>query len=302
MRYIIALIFTTLLFAQDTVLPIPKNVSYDKAKAALGKVLFFDPTLSADGTVSCASCHSFAHGGADDKPVSIGVYAKKGRMNSPTVFNARYNFRQFWNGRAKNLFDQIDGPVHNPVEMGLSTQELIEKLYRNDYYKQTFIKVFGPGPITYEHYKEALVEFEKSLVTPNSKFDRFLRGEAKLSPQEMRGWRLFKLRGCITCHNGINLGGNSFQKIGSIMPFEGAPLDDRYALTKNPKDRYVFKVPTLRNIALTAPYFHDGSVATLKEAIKKMAYYNLGTILSDQEIAALEAFLHTLTGELPDAR
>ncbi len=302
MRLIVLIVFATLLFSQDAIIPIPQKVSYDKAKAALGKALFFDPTLSADGTVSCATCHSFAHGGADDKPVSIGVFGKKGRMNSPTVLNARYNFRQFWNGRAKDLAEQIDGPVHNPVEMGLSTEALVEKLSQNDYYRQTFAKLFGPGPITYKRYKEALVEFEKSLVTPNSKFDRFLRGEAKLSPIEMQGWHLFKMRGCITCHNGINLGGNSFQKIGSIMPYEGAPLDDRYTITKNPKDRYVYKVPTLRNVALTAPYFHDGSVATLKDAIQKMAYYNLGTLLSDHEVAALEAFLRTLTGEIPDAR
>ena len=299
MKIVLLILLCITLWAQDIIVPIPQTLHVDKKKAALGKALFFDPTLSQDGKVSCATCHDPTHGWADNKPVSLGVYGKKGRMNTPTVLNAVFNFRQFWNGRAKDLFEQIDGPVHNPVEMGLSTQELVQKLKQNPYYQKAFAKVFGKDGITYDHYKEAIVEYEKTLITPNSKFDRFLRGEVQLTPQEMRGWELFKNRGCITCHNGINVGGNSFQKVGVILPYKGKPLDDRYTITKDPLDRFVYKVPTLRNVALTAPYFHDGSVSTLQEAIKKVGYYNLGILLPPDEIAALVAFLHTLTGEQP---
>ena len=295
---VIALLILPLL-AQEVIIPIPKQIPYDRAKAALGKKLFFDTALSQDGKVSCATCHSFTHGGADNKPVSVGVYGKKGRMNAPTIFNAVFNFRQFWNGRAKDLFEQIDDPLHNPVEMGLSTKELLQKLARNDYYKKAFAQIYGSNAITYKHYKEAIVEYEKSLITPDSKFDRFLRGEVQLNAKELRGWKLFKSRGCITCHNGINIGANSFQKVGVIIPYKGKALDDRYSLTSNPEDRYVYKVPSLRNVALTAPYFHDGSVTTLQEAIKKVVYYNLGIILPPDEIDALVAFLHTLTGKQP---
>lgn len=299
MKQTIFLFFTAIvLFASEPIRPIPASIPYDRAKAALGKALFFDATLSKDGKVSCATCHKMEHGGADDKPVSIGVFGKKGRMNSPTVFNAVFNFRQFWNGRAKDLIEQIDGPVHNPVEMGLTTQELLDKLTKNAYYRGAFAKIYGKGGITYAHFKEAIAEFEKTLITPGSKFDRFLQGKAKLTPLEEKGYELFKALGCVTCHNGVNLGGNSFQKIGTIIPYAGKELDDRYAITHNPEDRYVYKVPTLRNITLTAPYFHDGSVPTLKEAIKKMAYYNLGTILKPETIDAIAAFLQTLTAKV----
>ena len=297
-KYLILSCLTLALMANEPIQPIPSSIPYDKAKAALGKVLFFDPSLSKDGKVSCATCHKMEHGGADDKPVSIGVFGKKGRMNSPTVFNAVFNFRQFWNGRAKDLVEQIDGPIHNPVEMGLTTQELLHKLRHNTYYRTAFTKIYGKGGITYAHFKEAIAEFEKTLITPKSKFDRFLQGKAKLSVQEAKGYELFKTLGCITCHNGINIGGNSFQKLGTFIPYKGYAGDDRYAITHDPKDKYVYKVPTLRNVALTAPYFHDGSVPNLAQAIKKMAYYNLGVVLTSKQRVAIEAFLRTLTGEV----
>lgn len=287
------------LFGHDVITPIPQSIPYDKTKAALGKALFFDTSLSHDGKVSCATCHKMEHGGADTTALSLGVDGKKGRMNTPTILNAIFNFRQFWNGRAKNLSQQLDECVHNPQELGVSTKELLAKLARKKYYQQAFRAIFGADGITYEHYKEAIIAYEKSLITPNSKFDRFLRGETKLSPLEMRGWQLFRSRGCIMCHNGINIGGNSLQKVGVIVPYTGKPLNDRYTVTKDPQDRYVYKVPTLRNVALTAPYFHDGSVATLQEAIKKVGYYNLGILLPPDEIKALVAFLHTLTGKMP---
>ncbi|WP_281951587.1 cytochrome-c peroxidase [Nitrosophilus kaiyonis] len=301
MRKLFLLFFfiISILYSKEPISPIPQNIKYNKDKAILGKYLFFDPILSKDKTISCASCHDFNHGGADPRPVSIGVGGKKGKVNAPTVYNSYFNFRQFWNGRAKDLKDQANGPVHAPNEMAMN-QKLIEKrLNSNQFYKKLFKKVYKTDKIKYEMVLDAIAEFEKALITPNSKFDRFLRGEIKLSPLEKRGYLLFKQLGCITCHNGINIGGNSFQKIGAINPYPKKPVGDRYEITKKEFDRYRYKVPSLRNIVLTAPYFHDGSAKTLEEAVDKMAYHNLGFKLSKEEKEAIVAFLNTLTGEKP---
>ncbi len=297
---ITVLIFTiTAIFAKEPIEPIPKSIKYNKQKAQLGKVLFFDPNLSADRKVSCASCHSPEHGGADPRPVSMGVHGKKGNVNAPTVYNSYFNFRQFWNGRAKDLKEQAKGPLHNPVEMNMNREKIEKYLKNNEYYKEMFKRIYHKEP-NYEDTLDAIVEFEKALITPNSKFDRYLRGETKLSPLEKKGYKLFKTLGCITCHNGINIGGNSFQKMGVVFPYKREKnTPDRFAITHKKEDELVFKVPTLRNIALTAPYFHDGSAKTLKDAIKMMAYHNLGFKLSKDEIEALVAFLKTLTGEKP---
>ncbi|WP_457596889.1 cytochrome-c peroxidase [Hydrogenimonas sp.] len=281
------------------IVPIPLHVDYDKKKAELGKVLFMDPQISADKTVSCHSCHSFDHGGADPRPVSIGVHGAKGNANAPTVYNAYFNFRQFWNGRAKDLKDQANGPLHNPVEMDMVPKEIEAYLDKNPYYHEAFREIYGTNP-TYDDMLDAIAEFEKALFTPNCKFDYYLRGQTELTPLEARGYRLFKTLGCITCHNGVNIGGNSFQKFGLIVPYRWKPsFPDRYDVTHNPDDRNVYKVPTLRNIALTAPYFHDGSALTLTDALKMMAYHNLGFELEEDEIVVIEAFLKTLTGETP---
>ena len=298
---VVSLLFLlfALLRAEEPIVPIPLHVPYDKEKAELGRALFMDPNISSDHSVSCLSCHDFDHGGADPRPVSIGVHGLRGNSNAPTVYNAYFNFRQFWNGRAKDLKDQANGPIHNPVEMDMVPREIEHYLASNAYYTKEFRKVFGRAP-RYDDMLDAVAEFEKALYTPNCKFDRYLRGETRLSDREAEGYRLFKTLGCITCHNGINVGGNSFQKFGLIFPYawkEGVP--DRYAVTRDPSDKNVYKVPTLRNIALTAPYFHDGSASTLKEALEKMAYHNLGFDLEAKEVEALEAFLNTLTGEKP---
>ena len=297
---ITVLIFTiTAIFAKEPIEPIPKSIKYNKQKAQLGKVLFFDPNLSADGKVSCASCHNPEHGGADPRPVSIGVHGKKGNVNAPTVYNSYFNFRQFWNGRAKDLKEQAKGPLHNPVEMNMNREKIEKYLKNNEYYKEMFKRIYHKEP-NYEDILDAIVEFEKALITPNSKFDRYLRGETKLSPLEKKGYKLFKTLSCITCHNGINIGGNSFQKMGVVFPYKREKnTPDRFVITHKKEDILVFKVPTLRNIALTAPYFHDGSAKTLKDAIKMVAYHNLGFKLSKDEIEALVAFLKTLTGEKP---
>ncbi len=293
------LLLPLLLLAQSAIIPIPQKVVYDKKLAQLGKILFFDPTLSSDQSISCASCHKPEHAGADDKPLSIGVGGQKGDLNSPTVYNALFNFAQFWNGRAATLQEQVAGPLHNPKEMNMSDPLLLARLQSSSYYTKTFQKLFGTKKITIDMVAKAIAEFEKALYTPNSKFDRFLRKEITLSPIEHRGYLLFKELGCITCHNGVNLGGNSFQKIGTVIPYPGTLPHDRYEVTKNPADKGVYKVPTLRNIAHTAPYFHDGSVPTLRQAVEKMSYHNLGFRLTPKEQRAIVAFLKTLTGQPP---
>jgi len=285
--------------ASEPIRPIPRKLPYNKSKAELGYWLFIDPSLSSDGSVACVSCHSFGHGGADPRPVSVGVHGKKGYVNAPTVYNSYFNFRQFWNGRAKDLKDQANGPLHNPIEMAMKSKMIEAYFQKSEKYRRLFKKVYGRAP-RYTDALDAIAEFEKALYTPNCRFDLYLRGEGELSIKEKRGYDLFKTVGCITCHNGINIGGNSYQKMGLIVPYpwsESSP--DRFDITKNPMDKNVFKVPTLRNIALTAPYFHDGSAKTLKEALQKMAYHNLGFELDQDEIEALEAFLETLTGEKP---
>ena len=285
--------------SREAILPIPLHVPYDAPRAQLGRLLFLDPQISADGSVSCHSCHSFEHGGADPRPVSIGVHGAKGNANAPTVYNAYFNFRQFWNGRAKDLRDQANGPIHNPVEMDMVPKEIEAYLRGNGYYAKRFLEIYGRPP-AYEDMLDAIAEFEKALYTPNCKFDYYLRGAGELSPLEAKGYRLFKTLGCVTCHNGVNIGGNSYQKFGLINPYLWKPsFPDRYDITRDPDDKNVYKVPTLRNIALTAPYFHDGSAATLKEALRKMAFHNLGFDLSREEVEAIEAFLRTLTGEKP---
>ncbi len=298
----LSLLFLTLsalCYASGPIKPIPKTIQYDAKKAELGKALFMDPQLSSDKNIACVSCHSFEHGGADPRPVSIGIHGKTGNANAPTVYNSYFNFRQFWNGRAKDLKEQARGPLHNPVEMGMVTEDVERYLRSNEYYTKTFRDIYHRAP-THDDALDAIAEFEKALITPNCRFDRFLRKEGDLDPLEKKGYRLFKTLGCATCHNGINVGGNSFQKMGLIFPYpwsESSP--DRYNLTHTPDDKNVYKVPTLRNIALTAPYFHDGSVPTLELALQKMAYHNLGFDLNGEEIEALTAFLKSLTGEKP---
>ncbi|GAB6042510.1 cytochrome-c peroxidase [Endothiovibrio diazotrophicus] len=286
--------------ADEPILPIPRSIPYDHAKAELGKRLFFDPRLSSDGKVACVSCHNPSHGGAEPRAHSLGVYRRAGTINAPTVYNAYFNFRQFWNGRAKDLQEQAGGPIHNPVEMDLSAAEVARRLEQDDDYRARFTAVYGDGPITFDHAADAIAEFEKALTTPNAKFDRWLRGEGKLTTEEAAGYLLFKSLGCVSCHNGINVGGNSYQYLGAVNPVtDVAAGGDLYARTGDEFDRNRYKVPSLRNIELTAPYLHDGSRATLEEALATMAYHNLGFTLSRQETRRLSAFLHTLTGDTP---
>lgn len=280
--------------------PLPQQPAYRASLAALGKKLFSDTILSRDRTVSCATCHNLSLFGTDGRATSVGVGGQTGFVNSPTVFNSRYNFRQFWNGRSPTLATQAIEPVLNSREMGMTRREVEERLNDNDDYRELFDREFNRLPVTLEMVGKAIAEFEKALVTPNSRFDRFLRGEVKLNPEEKAGFNHFQKLGCANCHHGINLGGNSFQKLGLLHPYpRHRETPDRMAITGEQADRNVFKVPGLRNIAKTAPYFHDGEIASLEEVVENMAWLNLGRKLSPRVTGRIVAFLQTLTGETP---
>jgi cytochrome c peroxidase len=284
--------------------PLPE-VKVDEKKVELGRRLYFDTRLSGDGTLSCASCHSFDKGGADAAKTSTGIRGQLGPINSPTVLNAHLNFVQFWDGRAKDLEEQALGPVENPLEMGTTWPEVVERLKADAKYVETFGDLYDDG-ITKENVANAIAEFERSLSTP-APFDRFLQGdEDAISEEAKRGHDLFVSIGCTSCHTGPGLGGTMFQKFGLLedyFPIRGGELTEadlgRFNVTKNEADKHMFKVPLLRNVALTAPYFHDGSVDELATAVEIMARVQLRKTLKPDEIEAIVAFLESLTGELP---
>ena len=251
--------------AAEPIKPIPTNVEVDEKKAALGERLFHEPRLSKDDSTSCASCHDLALGGDDGRKVSVGIGDQAGTINAPTVYNAGFNFKQFWDGRADTLHQQIDGPVQSAVEMGSLWPDVINKLYQDDQYPRLFGEVFGDG-INRSNVKSAIAEFMRSLTTPNSRFDQWLNGDASaLSERERAGYGLFKSYGCVSCHQGANVGGNMFQVFGVLNEYfkrRGNITDadmGRYNITGNDADMHAFKVPSLRMAAHTAPYLHDGS-------------------------------------------
>ena len=289
--------------AAEPIKPLPETVDTDPAKVALGRELFHDPRLSKDGTVSCASCHVLARGGSDGRRVSIGIEGREGVVNSPTVFNAALNFKQFWDGRAKDLEAQIDGPIQSPFEMGSLWPEVVGKLYEDDRYPKLFEESYPDG-INRKNVKNAIAEFVTSLVTPNGPFDRWLKGdEAALSEHEKQGYALFKSYGCVSCHQGANVGGNMFQVFGVLNDYfkrrgniTEADLG-RYNITGNIADRHSFKVPSLRLAAHTPPYLHDGNAATLRDAVDAMFEFQLGREAPDEDKDAIVAFIKTLAGE-----
>ncbi|MEX2215547.1 MAG: cytochrome c peroxidase [Phycisphaeraceae bacterium] len=288
---------------QEPLRPIPLSVELDKRKVKLGHALFHDARLSIDGTVSCASCHNLETGGTNRMRFSVGVGSKRGLLNAPTVFNSGFNFRQFWDGRAKSLEDQVEGPLTDDHEMGSSFEFLLSILSKDKSIVEQFDSIYETG-LSREAVKDAIATFERSLITPNGRFDRWLRNDdSALSAEELKGYALFKSLGCVSCHQGVNVGGNMFEKFG-VMKKAFAEGEDsksihfgRYNVTKNVSDKYVFKVPSLRNVAITPPYFHDGSAGDLNEAVRRMAEYNVGRILSDAEVSLITSFLKTLTGE-----
>lgn len=288
--------------SREPISVLPKVPELDPRRVALGKRLFNETRLSADGKVSCATCHDLARGGDDGKPRSPGVNGKLGTVNTPTVFNASLNFVQFWDGRAATLEEQIGGPITNPLEMGVSWPKVLGTLKANPSYVADFEAAFPDG-VTEQNVRTAIADFERTLVTTGSRFDRFLGGDqTALDAEARKGYETFKSVGCIACHQGSNVGGNMFQRFGVL----GNYFEDRgnvteadygrYNVTKNESDRFVFRVPSLRNVEHTAPYFHDGSARTLSEAIQVMARYQLGRKLGDEQVAAIIAFLRSLSG------
>jgi len=267
----------------------------------LGKKLFFDPRLSKSGFISCNSCHNLSMGGTDNIKTSIGHNWHQGPINSPTVLNSSMNLAQFWDGRAADLKAQAGGPIDNPGEMGFTHELAVSVLQSIPAYVAEFKKSFGTDKVTIDKVTNAIAAFEETLVTPNSRFDKWLKGDKKaLSADETAGYKLFKDSGCVACHNGPAVGGNSFQKMGVVEPYKTAnPAEGRSAVTGKDADRFNFKVPTLRNVELTYPYFHDGEAATLKDAVNTMGRIQLGKKFTDQENAKIVAFLKTLTGDQP---
>lgn len=293
---------------KEPISPIPLSIEIDTRKAELGKKLFHDARLSANNTISCASCHPLDNAGMDGRRVSVGINGKLGSINAPTVFNSVFNHSQHWDGRAKNLQEQIENPVTHPNEMASNWESIVIKLEMDEAYKSQFRFIYTDG-ITETNIKNAIATFEMSLITPGSRFDKFLRGDTEvLTSEEIEGYRLFKANGCSSCHQGVNVGGNMYAKMGVF----GRYFEDRgditkedygrYNVTNIEKDRNVFKVPSLRNVALTAPYFHDGSARTLREAVLDMATYQLGYDMPLHEANKIVAFLMTLTGDFGDYR
>lgn len=282
--------------------PIAPPKSVDLGKVELGKKLYFDPRLSKSGFISCNSCHNLHMGGTDNLKTSIGDHWQQGPINSPTVLNSSLNLAQFWDGRAADLKEQAGGPIANPGEMAFTHTLAIDVLSSIPGYVREFKMVFGQEQINIDQVTSAIAEFEKTLVTPNSKFDRWLLGEkTALNDQELRGHKLFNDSGCVACYNGPALGGNSFQKMGLVEPYGGNKkgVDGRAAVTGKDEDRFNFKVHTLRNVELTYPYFHDGEADTLTQAVDIMGRLQLGRKFSEQENADVVAFLKTLTGDQP---
>ncbi|MCL4183232.1 MAG: cytochrome-c peroxidase [Burkholderiaceae bacterium] len=287
--------------ANEPIQPIrpPQNINLGMVE--LGKKLYFDPRLSKSGFISCNSCHNLSMGGTDNIPTSIGDKWQQGPINAPTVLNSSLNVAQFWDGRAADLKEQAGGPIANPGEMAFSHTLAIGMLQSIPGYAREFKQVFGKDKVTINEVTAAIAEFEKTLVTPNSRFDQWLLGKKDaLSADEQAGYKLFKESGCVACHNGEAVGGNSFQKMGLVEPYKASsPAEGRSAVTGKDADRFNFKVPTLRNVELTYPYFHDGAANTLAEAVDIMGRLQLGKKFTKDENARIVAFLKTLTGDQP---
>ncbi|WP_415032945.1 cytochrome-c peroxidase [Azonexus sp.] len=295
-------VFTAVHAANDEpISPIKPPANINLGQAELGKKLYFDPRLSKSGFISCNSCHNLSMGGTDNIPTSIGDKWQQGPINSPTVLNSSLNLAQFWDGRAADLKEQAGGPIANPGEMAFTHTLAIDVLASIPGYVREFKQVFGKDKIDIDQVTTAIAEFEKTLVTPNSRFDQWLLGKKDaLNPQELAGYALFKDSGCVACHNGEAVGGNSFQKMGLVEPYKGNMPDGRAAVTGNDADRFNFKVPTLRNVEMTYPYFHDGAANTLTEAVDVMGRLQLGKKFNKEENAKIVAFLKTLTGDQPN--
>ncbi len=287
--------------SDEPIKPIEPAKDINQAMSELGKKLFFEPRLSKSGFISCNSCHNLSMGGSDNLATSIGDHWQQGPINAPTVLNSSLNLAQFWDGRAADLKAQAGGPIANPGEMAFSHTLAVDVLESIPGYKAEFKSVFGKDKIDIDQVTLAIAEFERTLVTPNSRFDQWLRGKKDaISADELAGYQLFTDSGCVGCHNGEAVGGNSFQKMGLVEPYKAkSPAEGRSAVTGKDADRFNFKVPTLRNVEMTYPYFHDGAANTLTEAVDIMGRLQLGKKFTPEENAKIVAFLKTLTGDQP---
>ncbi|TXT38872.1 MAG: cytochrome c peroxidase [Comamonadaceae bacterium] len=286
---------------QELIQPIKPPAQINLGMVELGKKLYFDPRLSKSGFISCNSCHNLSMGGTDNIPTSIGDKWQQGPINAPTVLNSSLNVAQFWDGRAADLKAQAGGPIANPGEMAFTHTLALGVLESIPTYVREFKQVFGKDKVDIDQVTLAIAEFEKTLVTPNSRFDQWLLGKSDaLSANELAGYKLFKESGCVACHNGPAVGGASFQKMGVVAPYKASsPAEGRSAVTGKEIDRFNFKVPTLRNVEMTYPYFHDGAVNTLTEAVDVMGRLQLGKKFTSDENGKIVAFLKTLTGDQP---
>lgn len=281
--------------------PIPDPVIENHDKVELGKQLFFDPRLSMSGIISCNTCHNLSFGGTDNLQTSIGHQWQAGPVNSPTVLNSSLFIAQFWDGRADTLAEQAAGPIAANVEMAMPHTLAVDVIQSIPGYVSQFARIYQTDTVTLDLITDAIAEFEKTLVTPNDRFDQWLKGDDNaLTALELQGYQIFKQSGCLACHYGEALGGKSFQKMGLVEAYlSTSPAQGRFDVTGEATDRFVFKVPTLRNVELTYPYFHDGAAATLEEATLVMGRLQLGRNFDEQEVAALVAFMKSLTGERP---
>lgn len=296
--------------------PTPKDNPQTAEKVALGKHLYFDPRLSKDGTISCNSCHNVMHGGEDNRPNSVGVGGQTGGRSAPTVWNSAFLSVQFWDGRAKTLEEQAVGPLTNPIEMAMPNNEAVmARIAALPDYTVLFEKAFGTdNPMTIDNVGKAIAAYERTLITPNSAYDKFVKGDKNaLTAEQVKGMETFAEVGCTSCHSGGNFSGPSLPLgTGFFMKFptfaendyvkKYAFTDDlgRFEATKKEADKNMWRVPTLRNIALTAPYFHNGAVTTLPEAVRVMAKSQLNRELTDEQVTNIVAFLNALTGEFPE--
>ena len=289
--------------------PIYGDIEVDQNIARLGEMLFHDKRLSSTDEVSCASCHDLNRGGVDGLPGSVGINNNVGTTNSPTVFNISLNIAQFWDGRVESVYDQIDGPIHHPMEMGSNWPDIVEKLGSDETYTKLF-NDFYPDGMTAGNIKDAIANFERTLLTVNSPFDRYLKGDLDaISNNVKQGYEKFKDYGCVACHQGSNVGGNMYQPLGIMGDYfadRGTPITEsdlgRFNVTGLEEDKYVFRVPSLRLASITAPYFHDGSAATLKDAVRIMIKYQLGRTATENDEDLIIEFIKSLVGDYKGER
>jgi cytochrome c peroxidase len=291
------------LLSGEPIQPLSMPAGLDQRKVALGKNLFFDPILSADGTVSCVTCHDLSKGGSDHRARSIGIKGGRGGIRAPSVYNCAVNFMQFWDGRAASLEAQAAGPITNPLEMGSVWPDVIAKLSAAPAYSAAFKTIYASQPNA-QSVTDAIATFERTLISVNSRFDAYLRGDdTALSEDERKGYELFKSYGCASCHQGANVGGNMFEKFGFLGDYftdrgHLTPADlGRFNVTGREADRNVFKVPSLRMVGAGGPYFHDGSIADLPTAVEIMGRYQLGRDLPKADVQRLVQFLNSLLGD-----